>query len=134
MNAAENWSAEVRADVARVREKVARLHAELPRWGLVVWTAGNVSERVRVPSSSKRPQRSSASSAGRYSSVKIAQISSLVTSPPSLSVLAWRASSFSWAFSLRSSSISWRRASTVSNRWPMFWNHPATAEPAARKG
>ena len=49
MNAAENWSAEVRADVARVREKVARLHAELPRWGLVVWTAGNVSERVRVP-------------------------------------------------------------------------------------
>jgi L-ribulose-5-phosphate 4-epimerase len=25
---------------------VARLHAELPRWELVVWTAGNVSERV----------------------------------------------------------------------------------------
>jgi len=39
----------VRREVARVREVVARLHAELPRWGLVVWTAGNVSQRVRVP-------------------------------------------------------------------------------------
>ena len=38
--------AEVRAAVAATREKVAALHAELPRWGLVVWTAGNVSERV----------------------------------------------------------------------------------------
>jgi L-ribulose-5-phosphate 4-epimerase len=35
-------------DVRRARELVARLHAELPRWGLVVWTAGNVSQRVRV--------------------------------------------------------------------------------------
>lgn len=32
--------------MARVREVVARLHAELPRWELVVWTAGNVSQRV----------------------------------------------------------------------------------------
>ncbi len=39
----------VRREIARVREVVARLHAELPRWGLVVWTAGNVSQRVRVP-------------------------------------------------------------------------------------
>jgi L-ribulose-5-phosphate 4-epimerase len=39
----------VRHEIARVREVVARLHAELPRWGLVVWTAGNVSQRVRVP-------------------------------------------------------------------------------------
>jgi len=39
----------VRREVARVREVVARLHTELPRWGLVVWTAGNVSQRVRVP-------------------------------------------------------------------------------------
>src|SRR5215475_4580520 len=39
----------VRHEIARVREIVARLHAELPRWGLVVWTAGNVSQRVRVP-------------------------------------------------------------------------------------
>lgn len=41
---------EVRAAVAGTREKVAALHAELPRNELVVWTAGNVSERVpRVP-------------------------------------------------------------------------------------
>ena len=32
-------------DDARVR--VALLHAELPRWELIVWSAGNVSERVR---------------------------------------------------------------------------------------
>ena len=32
--------------VARVRREVALLHAELPRNGLVVWTAGNVSARV----------------------------------------------------------------------------------------
>lgn len=37
---------ETRAEVARVRQVVADLHAELPRWGLVVWTAGNVSQRV----------------------------------------------------------------------------------------
>ena len=36
----------VRAEVARVREVVARLHAELPRWQLVAWTAGNVSQRL----------------------------------------------------------------------------------------
>ncbi|OLO48569.1 L-ribulose-5-phosphate 4-epimerase [Actinomyces oris] len=34
--------------VAGTRRRVAALHAELPRWGLVVWTAGNVSERVVV--------------------------------------------------------------------------------------
>ncbi len=39
---------DVRDAVARTREVVAALHAELPRWGLVVWTAGNVSQRVRV--------------------------------------------------------------------------------------
>lgn len=32
--------------IARVRQDVARLHAELVRYGLVVWTAGNVSGRV----------------------------------------------------------------------------------------
>ncbi len=42
----------MRQEVARAREVVARLHAELPRWGLVVWTAGNVSQRVRVPDAS----------------------------------------------------------------------------------
>ena len=45
----DGLSAEVRAEVERVRGVVATLHAELPRWGLVVWTAGNVSQRVRVP-------------------------------------------------------------------------------------
>ena len=40
------YRAEVRAEAARVREVVAALHAELPRWGLVVWTAGNVSQRL----------------------------------------------------------------------------------------
>ena len=37
---------EVRDAVAQVRATVAALHAELPRYGLVVWTAGNVSQRV----------------------------------------------------------------------------------------
>ena len=32
--------------VAQLRSEVARLHDELPRWDLVVWTAGNVSARV----------------------------------------------------------------------------------------
>lgn len=36
----------VAAAVSRVRREVALLHAELPRNGLVVWTAGNVSARV----------------------------------------------------------------------------------------
>lgn len=43
-----DYPASVQEQVARTREVVARLHAELPRWGLVVWTAGNVSQRVRV--------------------------------------------------------------------------------------
>jgi L-ribulose-5-phosphate 4-epimerase len=37
---------DVQRAVADTRERVATLHAELPRNGLVVWTAGNVSERV----------------------------------------------------------------------------------------
>ncbi|WP_069385484.1 L-ribulose-5-phosphate 4-epimerase [Cellulosimicrobium cellulans] len=40
--------AELRAAVDAAKERVAALHAELPRWELVVWTAGNVSERVRA--------------------------------------------------------------------------------------
>jgi L-ribulose-5-phosphate 4-epimerase len=36
----------VSSTVRRLREEVAVLHAELPRNGLVVWTAGNVSARV----------------------------------------------------------------------------------------
>ncbi|WP_043536326.1 L-ribulose-5-phosphate 4-epimerase [Actinomyces polynesiensis] len=45
----DTWDAALAARVADTREEVARLHAELPRWGLVVWTAGNVSQRVRGP-------------------------------------------------------------------------------------
>ncbi len=33
-------------DVARLRHQLVGLHQELIRWGLVVWTAGNVSARV----------------------------------------------------------------------------------------
>src|SRR5215208_3681210 len=40
----------ITADIAdmimTIRAEVARLHAELPRYQLVVWTAGNVSARV----------------------------------------------------------------------------------------
>ena len=39
----------MREQVASVRQLVAGLHAELPRYELVVWTAGNVSQRVRHP-------------------------------------------------------------------------------------
>ena len=39
--------ASVQDAVSAARERVAALHAELPRYELVVWTAGNVSERVR---------------------------------------------------------------------------------------
>lgn len=37
---------ELREKIHGVRENVAALHSELTRYGLVVWTAGNVSERV----------------------------------------------------------------------------------------
>ncbi|KLU09597.1 MULTISPECIES: L-ribulose-5-phosphate 4-epimerase [Kocuria] len=37
---------ELEERVARTRQEVADLHAELVRYGLVVWTAGNVSGRV----------------------------------------------------------------------------------------
>lgn len=34
------------SQIAEIRASVAQLHAELLHWGLVVWTAGNVSARV----------------------------------------------------------------------------------------
>ncbi|GGK92690.1 L-ribulose-5-phosphate 4-epimerase [Curtobacterium luteum] len=37
---------ETRAAVAATRARVAALHGELVRYGLVIWTGGNVSERV----------------------------------------------------------------------------------------
>lgn len=49
MSAAETESyrpGSVTERVALARVQVAALHAELPRWRLVVWTAGNVSQRV----------------------------------------------------------------------------------------
>ncbi|RKR72949.1 L-ribulose-5-phosphate 4-epimerase [Frondihabitans australicus] len=41
-----SWTPEVEAAIASTREQVASLHAELTRYGLVVWTGGNVSGRV----------------------------------------------------------------------------------------
>ena len=40
--------ADVQEQVATTRRIVSDLHAELPLWELVVWTAGNVSQRIRV--------------------------------------------------------------------------------------
>ena len=37
-----DFTAEQQAEIQRTREVVAALHDELPRWELVVWTAGNV--------------------------------------------------------------------------------------------
>jgi L-ribulose-5-phosphate 4-epimerase len=39
-------TADIADVIATIRAEVARLHAELPRYQLVVWTAGNVSARV----------------------------------------------------------------------------------------
>ena len=36
----------IAAEIQRLRREVSALHAELIRWKLVVWTAGNVSARV----------------------------------------------------------------------------------------
>lgn len=41
----------MRVAVDATKQRVAALHAQLLRWELVVWTAGNVSERVRDPQS-----------------------------------------------------------------------------------
>ena len=46
MTAMTPVSAAVRGTVDRLRAEVADLHAELVRYGLVIWTAGNVSARV----------------------------------------------------------------------------------------
>ncbi|TFH68275.1 L-ribulose-5-phosphate 4-epimerase [Cellulomonas sp. HD19AZ1] len=48
MSSLDAYPSDVREQVAAARAKVSALHAELPRWGLVVWTAGNVSQRVVV--------------------------------------------------------------------------------------
>jgi L-ribulose-5-phosphate 4-epimerase len=48
MSPLDAYSAEVRAEVAELRQLVCDLHSELTRWGLVVWTAGNISQRLRT--------------------------------------------------------------------------------------
>lgn len=45
----DSYPQSMRDEVQRVRQVVTDLHAELPRYELVVWTAGNVSQRVRHP-------------------------------------------------------------------------------------
>ncbi|KJC64187.1 ribulose 5-phosphate epimerase [Agreia bicolorata] len=40
------FTPEIQDAIARVREDVARLHGELVRYGLVIWTGGNISGRV----------------------------------------------------------------------------------------
>jgi L-ribulose-5-phosphate 4-epimerase len=40
------FSPEIQDAIARVRVDVARLHGELVRYGLVIWTGGNISGRV----------------------------------------------------------------------------------------
>ena len=39
-------TSDVAQEIQRLRCEVAELHGELTRWGLVVWTAGNISARV----------------------------------------------------------------------------------------
>jgi L-ribulose-5-phosphate 4-epimerase len=40
------WTPDVESAIARTRIEVSDLHAELVRYGLVIWTGGNVSGRV----------------------------------------------------------------------------------------
>ncbi|MDY5127829.1 L-ribulose-5-phosphate 4-epimerase [Actinotignum sp. GS-2025f] len=44
----KQFSSDVREKIAVTRKVVSDLHGELIRWNLVVWTAGNVSQRVVV--------------------------------------------------------------------------------------
>ena len=43
------WTPGFAEEVQRTREVVAALHSELPKWELIVWTAGNVSQRIVGP-------------------------------------------------------------------------------------
>ena len=44
----KDYPAEVQAEVKQVREVVATLHEQLLKWNLVVWTAGNISQRLHT--------------------------------------------------------------------------------------
>ncbi len=46
MSAAATFAPEVQEAIDAVRADVAKLHAELVRYNLIVWTGGNVSGRV----------------------------------------------------------------------------------------
>ncbi|QWT24829.1 L-ribulose-5-phosphate 4-epimerase [Subtercola sp. PAMC28395] len=41
-----NYGPEIEVAIARARADVSKLHAELVRYGLVIWTGGNISARV----------------------------------------------------------------------------------------
>lgn len=41
------WSPEMAAEIATTKQIVCNLHSDLIKWNLVVWTAGNISQRVR---------------------------------------------------------------------------------------
>lgn len=51
------YAASVQDDVERARVSLTALHAELVRWQLVVWTAGNVSQRVIVDPAGQASER-----------------------------------------------------------------------------
>ncbi len=46
MTVTPKWSPEMSANIAETKQVVCDLHEELIKWNLVVWTAGNVSQRV----------------------------------------------------------------------------------------
>lgn len=46
MKTLKDYSKETQSEVKQVRELVSNLHDQLIKWNLVVWTAGNVSQRL----------------------------------------------------------------------------------------
>ncbi|MCL3863080.1 L-ribulose-5-phosphate 4-epimerase [Actinotalea sp. K2] len=46
--ALDSYDDDVLLEIERVRQVVCEQNLQLPRWDLVVWTAGNVSQRVRL--------------------------------------------------------------------------------------
>lgn len=48
MKTLKDYSQETQSEVKQVRELVSNLHDQLIKWNLVVWTAGNVSQRLHT--------------------------------------------------------------------------------------
>lgn len=48
MKTLKDYSKETQSEVKQVRELVSNLHDQLIKWNLVVWTAGNVSQRLHT--------------------------------------------------------------------------------------